>query len=327
MKYKTWYRIIYFSVALFAFYYVVKKLISFEQWNYVSGRFISSDWVSLLAVQIVLWVMNIGLETFRWQKMLSSFTNTGFFSSMQMVMMGFATGSVSPMKVGEPGGKVSLLTKDEKASGVLASVYGSYLNSILLFFIALVVLPFTISKKLIALPFIPELPVWSFVLIAFFIVSGSYITINVFFKRIRKQVRNTKWAVKHGFFRNFKVKEALFLSLLTLMRITVYNFQLFVWFKFFNITVPPSEFFLVSPLYFAAITLIPAVFLFDLGIRGSTGVFVFSVLTNNLGAILSALFFLWLVNVAVPVLWGSVLLVKNKTLKKDKNNDMAKRMK
>ena len=313
MKHKIWYRIIYFFIALFAFYYVVKKLVSFGQWDYVSGRSINSYWFSLLAVQVALWAMNIGLESFRWQKMVNTFTSQGFFRSLQMVMMGFTTGSISPMKMGEPGGKVLLLTKDEKASGVLASVYGSYLNSILLFLIALIVLPFALSKRLIAVSFFPELPAWFYAIIAVFIVLGSYTIINVSFKGIRKQVRNTKWAVKPGFFRNFKTGQALKLFLLTLIRIAVYNFQLYVWFKFFNVTVPLTEFFLMSPLYFAAITLIPAVFLLDLGIRGSVGVFVFNVFTNNVGAILSALFFLWFVNVAIPVLWGSVLLVKNKT--------------
>jgi hypothetical protein len=93
----------------------------------------------------------------------------------------------------------------------------------------------------------------------------------------------------------------------------VYNFQLYIWFIFFNISGFGIDVLFLSPLYFAAITLIPAMFLFDLGIRGSVGIILFSVISDNTEALLSAIFFLWFLNVAIPVLWGSLLLLRKKS--------------
>ncbi len=315
MKHKKWHQIIYLAIALTAFYYVGEKLIAFDRWNYISGRFISETWFLLVIFQVVLWVLNIGLESLRWQYLLNTYTKVSFPRSVKMVLMGFTTGSISPMKIGEPGGKILFLKKDERPSGILASVYGSYINSTALFLIALFVFPLALSSGLIRIPVTFHLSLFSYVILAICIVLGSYFIVYYFFKQIKKQVRNSKWALKPEFFNSFRLNKFLILFLYTLLRVIVYNVQLYIWFRFFNITDFGVEFFLLSPLYFAAITLIPAIFLFDLGIRGSVGVFIFSSMSNNLGAVLSALFFLWVFNVALPVLWGSLLLIRAKSHK------------
>lgn len=312
MKSKKWYRTIYLAISLTAFFYVGKKLISFEHWNSIGENFIADNWGTLLIFQFFLWILNIGLESLRWQTLLSSFTKASFVNSLIMVITGFTAGSVTPLKAGEPGGKIILLKKDERASGVMVSVWGSYLNSAILFLMAAFVFPFALSAGLLNLPFNVELSRYSYTAITIGLLGLSYILFYYLFRQTRKQVKNSKWALNPGLFNIFKPQKNLVLFLYTLLRIVVYNFQLYIWFLFFNVSPLGVEFLLLSPLYFATITLIPAMFLFDLGIRGSVGIFIFSVISVNTGAILSTLFFLWFINVAIPVLWGSILLIRHK---------------
>ena len=310
---KRWYQIIYLGISLTAFYYVGNKLTSFDRWDYVSKEFINDSWLLLGIVQVFLWSLNIGLESLRWQTLLSSFTRVRFLESVKMVLMGFATGSVTPLKAGEPGGKILPLKKDERVSGVLVSVYGSYLNSAVLFLIAIIVFPVVLLAGLIDISFVIDFSWYTYALLAIGLLLFSYFIVYYFFKQIKKRVRNTKWALKPGVLSSFKLKRVLILFLYTLLRVAVYNFQLYIWFLFFNISDLGIDILLLSPLYFAAITLIPAMFLFDLGIRGSVGIFLFSAISDSTGAILSAIFFLWFLNVAIPVLWGSLLLLRKKT--------------
>jgi len=319
MKHKRWHKVVYLAIAFIAFYYVVKKLLAFDQWDYISGRFINEFWFLLVIFQVVLWVLNIGMESLRWRYLLNTFTKVSFSSSVKMVLMGFTTGSISPMKIGEPGGKILGLKKDERPTGILASVYGSYINSTVLFLIALFIFPVALSSGLLSIPVSFQLSLFSSVILGICILLGSYVIVYFFFRQIKKHVRNSKWALKPEFFNSFRLNKFPILFLYTLIRVIVYNVQLYIWFRFFNITDLGLDFFLLSPLYFAAITLIPAIFLFDLGIRGSVGVYIFSSLSNNLGAVLSALFFLWFLNVALPVLWGSLLLIRSKSHKKQAN--------
>ena len=312
-QHKRWYQIIYLAISLTAFYYVVNRLVSFDQWSSVSKEFINDNWLLLIIAQVILWVLNLGLESLRWQTLLNSFSRVRFFESVKMVLMGFASGSVTPLKAGEPVGRILQLKKDERASGALVSVYGSYLNSAVLFLIAVIIFPVALSAGLIDTCFAINFSWYSYVILAFCTLLFSYFIVFYFFKQIKKRVRNTKWALKSGVFSNFRLKRFLILFLYTLFRIVVYNFQLYIWFMFFNISGFGIDVLLLSPLYFAAITLIPAMFLFDLGIRGSVGIILFSVISDNTGALLSAIFFLWFLNVAIPVLWGSLLLLRKKT--------------
>ncbi|GEM_PF-2588399 len=312
MKSEKWYRIPYLAISLTAFYYVGEKLISFEQWDTIDKKLITNSWGILIIIQVALWTLNIGLESLRWQTLLNSFTKANFIDALKMVITGFTTGSITPLKAGEPGGKIILLEKEERASGILVSVWGSYLNSAVLFLMASTVLPFALSAGLINLPFAIDLSWYSYIIIAAGSLGFNYVILYYFFKQIKKQVRNTRWALKPRLFNSFRPKNFLILLLYTILRVVVYNFQLYIWFIFFNVSDLGVDLLLLSPLYFAAITLIPAMFLFDLGIRGSVGIFIFSVISDNTGAILSAIFFLWFLNVAIPVLWGSLLLTSRK---------------
>ncbi len=309
MSRKSRFRIVYFIIAASAFYYVAIKLLNFEQWDFIHNNFINDNWGFLVTTQVILWGINIGLESFRWKYLLSSFSGYSFFNSLKMVIVSFAAGGATPMKIGEHGGKIVYMKKDDQATGIMASLYGSYLNSAVLLLIAAFTVPFLLTYKKIALPISAEFSKTALIILMIIILTVSYFLILFLFKQIKKRIRNTGWAVKTGFFDNFKLKRALFLFFITLLRIMTYNIQLYIWFRFFNISCPVSIFFLLSPAYFAVITLIPAMFLLDLGIRGSVGLFLFSSLCGNTAAVISAIFSLWFINVAIPVLWGSLLLL------------------
>lgn len=303
------FRIIYFLIAASAFYYVAVKLLNFEQWDFINTNFINDNWGFLVTIQVILWGINISLESFRWKYLLSSFSGYSFFDSLKMVIVSFAAGGATPMKIGEHGGKIVYMKKDDHATGIMASLYGSYLNSAVLLLIAAFTVPFLLTYKKITLPISAGFSKTVLILLIFIFLTVSYFLVIFLFKQIKKKISNTGWAVKTEFFENFKLKRALPLFFMTLLRIMTYNVQLYIWFRFFNISCPVSTFFLLSPAYFAIITLIPAIFLLDLGIRGSVGLFLFLSLCGNTAAVISAIFSLWFINVAIPVLWGSLLLL------------------
>ena len=186
-QHKRWYQIIYLAISLTAFYYVVNRLASFDQWGNVSKEFINDNWLLLIIAQVILWVLNLGLESLKWQTLLNSFSRVRFIESVKMVLMGFASGSVTPLRAGEPVGRILQLKKDERASGVLVSVYGSYLNSAVLFLIAVVIFPVALSAGLIDTSFVINFSWYSYVILAFGSLFFSYFTVYYFFKQIKKR--------------------------------------------------------------------------------------------------------------------------------------------
>jgi len=312
MSRNLWYRFLYLTISALAFYYLANRIMSFDEWDAVNAVSLNTSWLFLLAVQIVLWAANLGTETLKWNYLLSAFSNYSFFDSLKMVFAGFTAGSFTPMKLGEHGGRLIFLRKEDRAAGVMASVFGSYLNTMAILLLSLFVLPALLSKRLLNADFPDSLPAIYYYLLILIIIALSSLMIWLLSAAVKKSLRNTAWAVKKEFFYNLRFKRVLKLFSYTLFRVVIYNLQLFVWFRFFNISCTWEIFFLLSPLYFMAITMVPAMFLLDLGIRGSAGLFIFSFQCGSSSVILFALFLLWFINVAIPVLAGNVILIFNK---------------
>ena len=309
MRRDRWFRIIYLSVSALAFYYIGTKIAGFEHWDDINADLLSTNRLILIAVQLMLWFANVGIEAGRWKYLLSSFSGHSFFRSLKMVFAAFSAGSFTPMKLGEHGGRLIFLKKEDRTTGALASVFGSYLNTIVILLFATAALPFALGKGYLEIEWFKGVNDIYYYLFVAAVVTGSLLMLLGITKILKRKLRNTKWALKKDFFLNMGAKRVLFLLLLTMARVVVYNLQLFVWFSFFNINCPAGIFIILSPLYFAAITLVPGMLLVDLGIRGSAGLFIFSQQCGDPAVILFALFALWGVNVAVPVAIGNVILI------------------
>ncbi|NPA37366.1 MAG: hypothetical protein GXO47_11010 [Chlorobi bacterium] len=302
-------RSVYFVIALAAFFYIVFRLIKYENWG-TSFGFIDKNRIWLLIIQLLLWGINLFFESLKWYMLIRPFSHTtSLGSSVKMVLSGFTTGSITPGKIGEPGGKILLLSTENRASGVLASVYGSFLTNVAILLIALSVLPIVISKDI--LRFQDKLNNYQLYYFAggIFIVFVSFAALYFTFKYFKLKVKNTRWEVSEKFFMNLRPSRTIPLFLITLARVITFNIQLYLWFLIFG--QQGTDIVLLIPVYFAVITLFPSFFLVDLGIRGSAAVFIFGMIITNIPVILSVIFFLWLLNVAVPSLLGSVFIINH----------------
>jgi hypothetical protein len=77
----------------------------------------------------------------------------------------------------------------------------------------------------------------------------------------------------------------------------------------FGLNLAPKVAVLAIILTFFAITIIPTFAFAELGIRGAVATFFFSYITADLAPIVYAITSLWLVNLVVPALAGSIAFV------------------
>ena len=72
---------------------------------------------------------------------------------------------------------------------------------------------------------------------------------------------------------------------------------------------------------FLALAIVPTIALAELGIRGKLSIYLFGLFsTNTLGIILTAST-IWLINLIVPALAGSLFMVGIKLFKKEEKSD------
>ena len=100
-----------------------------------------------------------------------------------------------------------------------------------------------------------------------------------------------------------------------MFRFAVFSFQYFLLLQFFNLSVSATESFILIALYFFLISLIPTFALSELGVRGSVAILLFCVDGVNCAPVFASTFLLWIINLALPAVIGSVFVYQLKFFK------------
>ena len=115
---------------------------------------------------------------------------------------------------------------------------------------------------------------------------------------------------------DFGWKELLKVLLVSFVRYLVFVTQYLLLLQVFNVGVDMFTAFWLITIMFLALAIVPTIALAELGIRGKISIFLFGLFsTNTLGIVLTASA-IWLINLVVPALAGSLFMVGIKLIQK-----------
>ena len=125
-------------------------------------------------------------------------------------------------------------------------------------------------------------------------------------------------------FKKYSNKELSNVLLYSLIRYLIFNVQFYLLLRILGVNLPLiHSLFLTSALYYA-LTIIPTIALTELGIRGSLSLFLFELyfsqnggFTDKMGlAIFTASSTIWLLNIIIPALIGTLFVYRLKFFRK-----------
>jgi hypothetical protein len=90
----------------------------------------------------------------------------------------------------------------------------------------------------------------------------------------------------------------------------VYSTQYFLVFRLLIPEIDPPDIVLMMFVIFFVQSSIPSLDLFDLGIRATTAAYFFSFVTNQEIVVMAAVASIWLINLIIPAILGSVFVLK-----------------
>jgi len=97
-----------------------------------------------------------------------------------------------------------------------------------------------------------------------------------------------------------------------LLRYFVFSIQFYLAVKFFGIEMSLIDAGLAISLTWFVMAIIPTVGISEIGVRGSVALFFFGIFVQNPVAVVSATLLLWIVNLALPAIIGSLGIVRIK---------------
>lgn len=263
-----------------------------------------------LIIAVLLMPVNWIFENMKWRILIQHIEKISFLKSMAAIFAGVTFSIFTPNRIGEYGGRILFVKPENNWKIVVATLVGSY--SQLLAILGFGILgfglfmsmyfeldPIVLKSVLFLSIALAMIMLFCFYNISLVIPLAKKIPYAYKFKRIVKNV---------NVLRSYDGKvlsQALFYAI---MRYLVYSFQYYILLLYFGIEVGMVEGLTGIATIFLFQTSIPLPPLMGLVARGELAIYIWSSFTPFEINILAATFFLWIINLIIPALVGTLFI-------------------
>jgi hypothetical protein len=167
----------------------------------------------------------------------------------------------------------------------------------------------------IHLPAIMARVVWVVCIIINILIAIMYWRSDVWLPLLATSKRLRRFALYGKLMSRISNSNKMKVLALSLLRVLVFTAQYLFLLLWLNVEVPLLQGFCMAALFFWVMAVVPSLALTELGIRGAVGLFIFSQVSPNSIGILAATTSIWVINLILPAIIGSILIIKMKWVK------------
>jgi hypothetical protein len=292
--------------------------------------FHSSRFYYFMASLLVLMIVNQALETYKWKLLIDKLEIVGFNRAFTAVLTGIAVSLFMPNRTGDYFGRVFILERSSHIKAILVTIIGSYAQLLTTMTAGLVgmifFLPEYFHETLVQHPWM-----YAAMLVMVSITIGAatlfYFNLPVLNMLLAAIFRKNyaKMLDYAGVFALYSRVELLNVLLLSIARYLVFSFQFYLLLILFEVNIGYLPAMMLIAISYLILTLIPTLALTELGVRGSVSYYFFGLYFSMAGlwteatgmAILAASTSLWLINLALPALLGTLFVYRLKFIRRN----------
>ena len=251
--------------------------------------------------------INWSLESLKWKISLAGFYQISFLKSFLGVILGLSVAIFTPNRSGEYIGRIWVLPKKIHIKAIAATIFASMTQlsvTIICGFIA-----FFVWQQKYAIPFIFDNEK-SIKWITIGGVSFIAISLMVFLLIKRNPLSEIKKHI-HTFIDvlfSYSLKKTISIWGLSFVRYQVFILQYWILLHFFNAPISMFDLYSGLGIMYLAMALLPILTFAEPAVRTALSLLFLGVFTTNETGIVSASIALWIINLAIPSLVGSILL-------------------
>lgn len=271
-----------------------------------------------LALALALMLVNWGLETLKWQQAIAPVHRLRFWQAFKAVLSGVSFSVTTPNRTGEYLGRMLYMPEGKRLKVIAVTLISSC--SQLLITLLLGTLAFLVVKPDLTRAW-PALATWHIhittgLLAGLAILTGLYCKVAQLEKWVEQWLKRTSYLYLIEAVRHYGMQRLGVLLLLSFTRFCVFVIQYILLFHLFEVHVPVLTLFWIMSLVFLVLAVIPSITLVEIGVRGEVSLLLVGLYTtNNLGILLTSVS-IWLINLIIPALAGSVLILGIRIFKK-----------
>ncbi|WP_165917134.1 lysylphosphatidylglycerol synthase domain-containing protein [Flaviaesturariibacter aridisoli] len=270
-----------------------------------------------LLLLLLLMFCNWGLEAIKWRILVAPVQRISFVQSFKAVLSGVSFSISTPNRIGEYLGRMLYLPEGRRLKIIALTLVGS-LAQLLVTLWAGCFAFFALRDRLIdgglLHPLAYQFGVFGLLFICS-ILTLFYFNVGGLEKWLESALRKASWLPLVTALQEFGMQRLGLLLLLSVIRYAVFVIQYLLAFRLFSVTVSLLPAVGVMSLVFLALAVIPSVVLLEVGIRGEVSLKLIGLFSaNSLGILLTSVT-IWLINLVIPALAGSILILGIKLFK------------
>ena len=295
----------------FAFIYhqYLQKGDSIKQFQLLISRISRQEVIITLSSVALLMLINWILESFKWRYLTRHLEKISAWNAIEAVFCGLTWAIFTPNRLGEYAGRVLFLPSRKRVYGVFAMAVGSFGQNVITNVLGL-------SALLWYLFTYYHLNVWLYAAISIGSVGAMAFFLIIFFHII--------WVVDlldripyikkfHRFFDimgRYEKQELIKIMGFSLARYAVFSFQYYLIIHLLIPEIPAFQMMMLVFVFFFVQSALPSLDLLDIGVRSGAATLLFVHVTNQSLAIIAAVSSIWLINLIIPAILGSVFVFK-----------------
>ncbi|OFX28025.1 MAG: hypothetical protein A2033_14630 [Bacteroidetes bacterium GWA2_31_9] len=313
---KTIYLILKIAIFIASIYFIYYKLSEFsELWEeFANFNFTIISFLFLLTT-LILMFFNWLFESYKWKLLVSKIENVNILTSYKAILSGITAALLTPNRTGEFAGRILFLKPENRVKGSFATFVGSIAQIVITIINGLIGL-FVIFRFHNIAQFEKFNPVIYYSLLSVILILTLFAYFNI--GKIILTISKIRFLKKYSHFylicNEYNFYELINVLILSTFRYAIFVIQFYLLFLFFNVNIHFAESYVVVASTYFIMFLIPSFTLAEIGIRGSIILFFGALFSSQLAGILSASTLLWIINLAIPSIIGSLTILNKKSL-------------
>ncbi len=260
---------------------------------------------------IALMFINTSLEGRKWYLLVSSVEPVSYFRAFASYLAGIAFSIVTPNRIGEYPGRILYLGSSNTFRYINVSVLGvmAQLSTVYIFGLGGLIyyniaFPASVAKLVLAACLLA-----SIVAVVIYWRFESWLPL---FERIKLLRR---FAIYGKLLNRITMRTQMTVLGISILRYAIFTAQYLFLLKWMNVDVPFADGYCLAALFFWIMAVIPSITLTELGIRGEVSIFLFQHFSSNTVGMLAATAGVWLLNLIIPSVFGSILIMRMRLLR------------
>ena len=317
LPYKTkqfFFILIKLSIVVGAFYFIYNKLVNNGTLDFpvfieiVSKNNVFS--IKNVCFLLVLTGFNWFFEIIKWRLLVSSIKKITFKNALEQSLGSLTASLFTPNRIGEYGAKAIYFSKNHRKRILLLNLISNLMQMSIT--VILGCIGFWVFSNTYAIT-IDYLKLSKGIIVILIVISFFILGI----KQSKYKIKGVSIEKIKQFIFKLPLKIKAFSFLLSLIRYTVFSFQFYVLLNLFGVQFSYFEAMTIITSLYLLSSIIPSLFIFDVIIKGSVAVYLFSIAGVNELTVLCVITLMWFLNFVIPSIFGSYYVLNFNLPKED----------